>query len=47
MIALDKCYQLSVELHSKFIESPREDAQIAATQLTQCGTNILTVRYRI
>ena len=47
LIALEKCYQLSVELHSKSTEIPREDAQIAATQLMQCGTNILTVRYLI
>ncbi|CAF3897839.1 unnamed protein product [Rotaria sordida] len=42
MIASEKCYQLSDALHSMSTRISYEDAQIAATQLIQCATNILT-----
>ena len=41
--ALDRCYQLTLALHAMSSKIAYEDAQIAATQLIQCGTNILSV----
>jgi hypothetical protein len=45
MNASNQCYQLSMALYSILTRIPYEDAQIAATQLIQCATNILSVRY--
>ena len=42
--AIDKCYQLSLALYSIADEISYEDVQIASTQLTQCASNVLTVR---
>jgi hypothetical protein len=47
MIALEKTDQLARQLHSMSKRIPYEDVQIAATQLIQCASNILTVRYLI
>jgi hypothetical protein len=43
MLVSDKCYALSDALHSMLRTIPYEDVQIAATQLMQCGSNVLTV----
>jgi hypothetical protein len=47
MIALDKSYQLSLALHSMSTRISYEHAHIAADQLVQCASNILTVKYLI
>ena len=44
-MAMDRCYQLASSLQAFSDRIPYEDAHLAATQLMQCGTNILTVRY--
>ena len=44
MIASEKCYQLSFALRSMSTKIPYEDVQIAATDLIQCATNVLSVR---
>ena len=41
-IAADKCYQLTLALHSMSMKMTQEDAQIAAKQLIQCASNVLT-----
>ncbi|CAF1380176.1 unnamed protein product, partial [Rotaria sordida] len=41
-IASNRCYQLSLALYSMAGQFPYEDIQIAANQLTQCATNVLT-----
>lgn len=46
-LAIDKCYQLSLALYSIATQISYEDAQIASTQLTQCASNVLTVRYNL
>ena len=43
MIATENCYRLARSLHSSMSKIPYEDAQIAATQLLQCASNVLTV----
>ncbi len=43
MIGSEKCYQLSHTLYLLSTRIPYEDAQMAAEQLIQCATNILTV----
>ena len=43
IIASDKCYQLAVVLRSMATKVPYEDVQSAATSITQCATNALTV----
>ena len=43
-IVAEKCYKLSLALYSMSSKIAYEDVQIAANQLIQCGTNILTVR---
>ncbi len=45
MIASDKCYQLTIALYSMSTRIAYEDVQTAATQLIQCATNVLSVRY--
>ncbi|CAF0859705.1 unnamed protein product [Rotaria sordida] len=42
MIASNRCYQLSVALHSMATKISYEDVQIASNQLIQCASNILT-----
>jgi hypothetical protein len=42
--AANKCYQLALALDSLTTETSFEDIQIASNQLTQCATNVLTVR---
>ena len=44
MLAANKCFQLSRTLYSKATVISYEDAQMAATQLIQCGINVLSVR---
>ncbi|CAF1181508.1 unnamed protein product [Adineta steineri] len=41
-IASNRCYQLSVALSSMATQIPYEDAQVAANQLIQCASNVLT-----
>ncbi|CAF0882123.1 unnamed protein product [Adineta steineri] len=41
-IASSRCYQLSLALSSMATQIPYEDAQIAANQLIQCASNVLT-----
>ncbi|CAF0834260.1 unnamed protein product [Adineta steineri] len=41
-IASNRCYQLSLALSSMATQIPYEDAQIAANQLIQCASNVLT-----
>jgi hypothetical protein len=43
MIATDRCHQLTVALKNMSTRIPYEDAQIAATQLIQCATNVFIV----
>ena len=43
IIASDKCYQLAAVLRSMATKVPYEDVQSAATSITQCATNALTV----
>jgi len=43
--AADKCYQLTVALVEISTRIAYEDAQTAATQLIQCASNLLTVRF--
>ena len=45
MLASDKCYQLAFALQSMATNIPYEDVQTAATQIAQCATNVLSVRY--
>lgn len=47
MIASDRCYKLSLALQSMSGKIPYEDVQIAATDLIQCATNVLSVSYII
>ena len=47
MIASENCYRLSRSLRSWRTKIPFEDVQIAATQLLQCASNVLTVRYKV
>ncbi|CAF3751894.1 unnamed protein product, partial [Rotaria sp. Silwood1] len=42
LLASNKCYQLSLALHSMATKIPYEDVQVASTQLIQCATNVLT-----
>jgi hypothetical protein len=42
-LAAEQCYQLSLSLYSLATKTSFEDVQIAANQLTQCATNVLTV----
>jgi len=44
-LAAQQCYQLSLVLYSLATQTSFEDVQIAANQLTQCATNVLTVKY--
>jgi hypothetical protein len=44
MLASERCYQLAVALNSMAQIVPYEDVQGAATQITQCATNVLNVR---
>ncbi len=44
MIASNKCYELSAALHLMSTKIPYEDVRLAATQLIQCASNLLTVR---
>jgi hypothetical protein len=44
-VAASKCYQLAVALNSMATQISFEDIQTVATQLTQCTSNCLTVRY--
>ena len=46
IIASHKCYQLAVVLRSMATKVPYEDVQSAATSITQCATNALTVSIR-
>ncbi|CAF0758584.1 unnamed protein product [Adineta steineri] len=41
-IASNRCYQLSLTLSSMATQIPYEDAQVAANQLIQCASNVLT-----
>ncbi|CAF1567400.1 unnamed protein product, partial [Adineta steineri] len=41
-IASNRCYQLSLALSSMATQIPYEDAQVAANQLIQCASNVLT-----
>jgi len=43
-LAIQKCYQLSLSLYSLAYQISYEDVQIASNQLTQCATNVLTVK---
>ncbi|CAF1566718.1 unnamed protein product, partial [Adineta ricciae] len=38
----ERCYELAVALNSKASRIPFEDVQAAASQLTQCASNVLT-----
>ncbi|CAF2697542.1 unnamed protein product [Rotaria sp. Silwood2] len=42
LLASNKCYQLSLALHSMATKIPYEDVQAASTSLIQCATNVLT-----
>lgn len=42
-LAANKCFQLSRALYSKASVISYEDAQMIATQLIQCGINVLSV----
>ena len=42
--AAEKCYQLALALYSLAQRSSFEDVQIASKQLTQCASNVQTVR---
>ena len=44
MLASEKCYQLAVALYSMSNQIPYEDVQTAATQITECTNNIMSVR---
>ncbi len=44
MLASTKCYQLSLALQSMARKISYEDVQMAATYITQCATNVLTVK---
>jgi hypothetical protein len=44
ILAIQKCYQLSLSLYSLAYQISYEDVQIASNQLTQCATNVLTVK---
>jgi len=44
MLTANKCYQLSLALSSMATSISYEDVQTAATQLIQCGINVLSVR---
>jgi hypothetical protein len=44
MLVLNKCYELSAALHEISKRIPYEDVRLAATQLIQCSSNVLTVR---
>jgi hypothetical protein len=43
-MAADRCYQLAIALHSMSMRISIEEAQEAATVITQCTSNIITVR---
>lgn len=43
-LAANKCYQLARALYSIAGKIAYEDVQIISIQLTQCATNVLTVR---
>ena len=43
IIASDKSFQLAIVLRSMATKVPYEDVQSAATSITQCATNVLTV----
>ena len=42
-MASEKCYQLTEKLNSMSTRIPYEDVQMAANQLVQCSSNVLTV----
>ena len=42
--AAEKCYQLALALYSLAKTSSFEDVQIASKQITQCASNVQTVR---
>ncbi|CAF4521529.1 unnamed protein product, partial [Rotaria sp. Silwood2] len=42
MLASNKCYELSLALHSMAKRIPYEDVQIASNQLIRCASNVLT-----
>jgi hypothetical protein len=44
MLASDKCYQLASALYSMAGGISYEDVQTAANYITQCASNVLTVR---
>lgn len=44
LLAADKCYQLALVLHSLAEKTSFEDVQMASKQLTQCASNVFTVR---
>ena len=46
VIASDKCHQLASALRSMTTKVPYEDVQTAATHITQCAMNALTVSHR-
>ncbi len=41
---MNKCCELSAALHERSTKIPYEDVRLAATQLIQCASNVLTVR---
>ncbi len=45
MSASQKCYELSIALCSMSTLIAYEDVQTIATQLTQCATNVLSVKH--
>ena len=44
MLASTKCLQLALTLQSMATTISYEDVQMAATDITQCATNVLTVK---
>ena len=44
MIASDRCYQLASALQSMAQRISYEDVQTAANYITQCASNVLSVR---
>jgi len=44
LIASNKCYQLAIALYSISNQIPYEDVLTAATQISQCTNNIMSVR---
>ena len=44
ILATERCHQLALALHSLAKKTSFEDVQIASKLITQCASNVLTVR---